>query len=227
MAVLALFSVWVSWLFCPIMKSVSDSLNWLKSRLFCCFFFQVETILKSTNELTNLINQVSAKRTENNDEQNANNKCILRVLEATCCRSLPFCLNFSLLGQLSVACPSVIFGSASNWITSFRDVKNATITATASIKNIEGKIDGNCMTHWKFVVSSNKVQYTVKVKIEFSQKVMNFYWKSVKSTSKASFWAHKLVMGTQSVLQRVYWHPEAILELRSNLLCVTGVCTCG
>ena len=51
-AVLVLFSVWASWLSCAILKSLSDSHNWLRIIWFCCPFFRVETVAKSTGELT-------------------------------------------------------------------------------------------------------------------------------------------------------------------------------
>ena len=46
--VLIPLSFWASWLFCLIMTSVSDSLNWLWSVLFSCLFLRLKTITKST-----------------------------------------------------------------------------------------------------------------------------------------------------------------------------------
>ena len=61
-ALLVLSSNRISRLFYSVMKSVSDSFSWLRSLLFCCLFFQVETILKSTNEINNQNEQL--KRNE-------------------------------------------------------------------------------------------------------------------------------------------------------------------
>ena len=56
---LVLLPAWVSWLLCAIKKPASHSLNWVKSLLFFCFFFRVETKLKLINALTNSKEQVN------------------------------------------------------------------------------------------------------------------------------------------------------------------------
>ena len=93
-AALALLSVWSPWLLCPIMKTASDSLNWLRNLFFWCFFFRVEAILKSTVELTNGINQIFTKEEKVNVDQYHNNKSVLNVLKGTCYRSLFFPIDF-------------------------------------------------------------------------------------------------------------------------------------
>ena len=112
-AALTLVSVWASPFFCPILKSVSDSPDWLQSLLFCCPFFRVETVTKPTGETKHSTQQLSTKWTKNNDgPNNTKNKTFLMDSEVTCCRSVfifewSLSLSLSLLSQMLFASSSL------------------------------------------------------------------------------------------------------------------------
>ena len=136
-----LLSIWDSWLFFPIITSVSDPINWLGSFLFCSLFFQVKTTMKSTNLITNQIGQSNTKWAENNDDWNVGSKSVVGVLDATCrCSPSINCMNFFPLGQLSVVSYSFTLCSTSNWSTSFHDVTTATITVTRFVNTVKGNL---------------------------------------------------------------------------------------
>ena len=53
-----------------------DSPNWLRNFSFCCFFFRIETILESTVELNNGINESYTNEQKMNINQETENKAI-------------------------------------------------------------------------------------------------------------------------------------------------------
>ena len=121
------------------MKSASDSINWLRSILLCCFFFRIETILKSTAELSNGVIQRKTKKTENE----CCTKWFSRISFDCFWKQLVivlffFQLLFYFFGQFLVVSSPLTLGLASNQSTSFHDLTTATITATMAKKTLKG-----------------------------------------------------------------------------------------
>ena len=130
---------WALWMFSPIIQLALLSLKWLRSLLFCCFFFRVETMLNLTVELTNVVNKLLQK----NRKQTFRERIIKSWFWVYWKQLITFVYfsrkNFFSSCQLPVVSSPLTLCSAPNQSTLFHDVKTVTTTATMAKNNIDVK----------------------------------------------------------------------------------------